>query len=397
MTKKTKIGLILVPEHTNYGAQLQSFATQKAVESFGCDTEILIYRANKSNRNIKFYWGLIPWFINNLRTPKVQNRYKGLDENHEKNHQLRKAASKNFKETYLKNIRICNGYKELVQAGSSYNAVLIGSDQMWQPGVAFGNFISMRFVPKGVRRISYATSCGVSKYPKYCYRSAKDMWESFDFLSTREEQGKTIIQDVCGKDTKVEVLVDPTYLLSKQEWENYIPIQKKLDEPYVVCYLIGNDVEQKLCAKRYAQCKGLKLVSLMSNESVSEVDMDFADINVMGAGPNDFINWIRGAECVFTDSFHGLAFSVINEKQLYVFYRHKTGIAKTKNSRIDNIIKLWNIQNRLILDSNCNWEKYKEIPINYTILSKKVAEKRIEGLNYLKRALDFKHDNKRTI
>ena len=389
MANKPRIGLILVPEHTNYGAQLQSFATQKAVESFGCDTEIIIYKANKSNRNVKFYWGLIPWFIKRLLASKVQDRYKGLDEVHEKNHQMRKAASKAFKEKYLKNIRICNGYNELVQAGQSYNAVLIGSDQMWQPGVAFGNFISMRFVPDGVRRISYATSCGVSKYPKYCYKSSKDMWMRFDFLSTREEQGKALIKDVCGKNIKVEVLADPTYLLSKQEWEDCIPTQKMLKEPYVVCYLIGNDVEQKLCAKRYAQHKGLKIVSLMSNESVSPVDMNFADINIMGAGPEDFINWIRGADCLFTDSFHGLAFSVINEKQLYVFYRHKSGVSVTKNSRIDNIIQMWGIQNRLIVDENFDWVNYIETPIDFDIVSQKVAEKRTEGLFYLKKALNF--------
>lgn len=69
MANKPKVGLILVPNHTNYGAQLQSYATQQVVESMGCDTEILEYNGS-SKRNIKFYWGLIPWYIENLRKPK---------------------------------------------------------------------------------------------------------------------------------------------------------------------------------------------------------------------------------------------------------------------------------------------------------------------------------------
>lgn len=390
MVNKPKIGLILVPEHTNYGAQLQSYATKKIVESFDCDTEILVYKPNRINRHIKFYWGLIPWFFVRLFKPNKQNRYKGLDEDHLKNHLMRKAAAKVFKETHLQNMRVCYSYDELVKVVRLYDAVLIGSDQMWPAGIAFGNFISMRFVPKGVRRISYATSCGGFKYPKYCYKSSRDMWTSFDFLSTREEQGKALIQEVCGKDINVEVLVDPTYLLNRQIWEDYIPAKKMLDEQYILCYLIGNDMEQKLCAKRYAQKKGLKLVALMSNESVSPIDMDFADINILGAGPEDFINWIRGTECLFTDSFHGLAFAIINEKQLFVYYRHKSGIDKTKNARIDNVIKMWGIENRLILDVDRDWENYTEIPINYTEVNQIVEKKRVEGLKYLGKALTFK-------
>ena len=90
---KRKVGLILVPEHTNYGAQLQSYATQQVVEAIGCDTEILLYNAN-GQRNLKFYWGMIPWFINNFRKPSREDRYKNLDVEHAENHRLRKLASK---------------------------------------------------------------------------------------------------------------------------------------------------------------------------------------------------------------------------------------------------------------------------------------------------------------
>ena len=386
--EKRKIGLILVPEHTNYGAQLQSYAIQQVVEALGCDTEIILYQSD-GHRHIKFYWGLIPWYISNFCNRKRVDRYKNLDEIHAENHRLRKDASKAFMSCYLKNFHKCIGYNELVKVGSSYDSVLIGSDQMWPAGVAFGNFVSMRFVPKGVRRISYATSCGVTSYPKYCYKSSADMWRSFEYLSTREKQGKTLIQKVCGKDINVEVLCDPTYLLSKDEWEERMPTKQMLNEKYVLCYLIGNDVEQKKCAKKYAQKLGLKLVSLMSNESVSEIDTTFADVNIMGAGPVDFINWIRGSECFFTDSFHGLAFAVINEKQFYVFYRHKSGTEKTRNSRIDNIIDIWEIRNRLIVEEKRNWDEFEEHSINYELVRTKVAKKRKEGLSYLRRALSF--------
>ena len=77
--EKRKIGLILVPEHTNYGAQLQSYAIQQVVEALGCDTEIILYQSD-GHRHIKFCWGLIPWYISNFLKSKPDGRYKNLDE-----------------------------------------------------------------------------------------------------------------------------------------------------------------------------------------------------------------------------------------------------------------------------------------------------------------------------
>lgn len=384
MSKK-KIGLVLACMHTNYGAQLQSYATQQAVESLGFDTEVIIHKS-AGRKHIKFYWGMIPWYINILRKPKKSDRYKNIDADHALNLKKRIENYKRFNKEYMHNINTYVGYSNLCNGGKQCDAVLIGSDQMWIPGVAFGNHISLRFVPDNVRKISYATSCGVSEYPKYVYKSSRDMWRRFDYISTREEQGKKIIMAVCG-DIDVKVVLDPTYILTKEEWEQRIPYKRMLEEKYVFCYFLGNNVAQKKYAQQYAASKGVKLVSIMSNESVSPVDMTFSDINTMDASPVEFINWIRGAECVFTDSFHGLAFSVINEVQFYVFYRHQQNVQGSRNSRIDNILKLWELQSRLI----ANPENVKNItensPIDYLKVGDKLNNERSYSLDYLKTSL----------
>lgn len=383
--KKKKIGLVLATRHTNFGSQLQSYATQQAVDALGFDTEIVMYKST-SRRNIKFYWGMIPWYINALRKPKKSERHKNLDAEHELNHKKRVANAKKFNEEFMHDMKVYVGYDKLCEAGKQFDAVLIGSDQMWIPGVAFGNHISLRFVPDNVRKVSYSTSCGVSSYPWFVYRSSRDMWKRFQYLSTREEQGKKIIHDVCG-DIDVKVVVDPTYLLSKEEWEQRIPYKKMLDEKYIFCYLIGNNLAQKKCVQQYAKSKGLKLVSIMSNESVSPIDMTFSDINTMDASPVDFINWIRGAECVFTDSFHGLAFSVINEIPFFVFYRHQQNSKESKNSRIDNILNMWSLQSRLIINPDKDINLIENKSIDYLKVKVIVNNKRKESLDYLKNAL----------
>lgn len=114
-------------------------------------------------------------------------------------------------------------------------------------------FNSLRFAPKGVRRISYATSLGVSSYPKHCWNSARDMWKHMDYISVREEQGAKIIREICGNKVEAKVVVDPTYLMTKEQWEDVIPPKRMTDKKYVFCYFLGEDIHAKQCAKRYAK------------------------------------------------------------------------------------------------------------------------------------------------
>lgn len=381
-----KIGLVLAC-CTNYGALLQAYATQQIIKKMGYETEIIIYEPDKKSRHIKFDWGLLPYLIatawesyHNSKIVEV------LDEVHERNKLDRVSVMNTFCDTRLENRNIYKGYDNLKAAGEACDVVLIGSDQMWLPGTTFGNHISLRFVPDNVRKVSYATSLGVSYYPWYCRHSAKRVWNRMDYISVREEQGKKIIQNICG-DIPVSVVLDPTYLLTKEQWQELIPYQKKEDDKYVLCYFLGNDDSTYYCAQRFARSKGLKLLSILSDESSSPNDMSYADRYITGSAPEDFINFIRGAEYIFTDSFHGIAFSVINEKQFFVLYRRMQNTRFSRNSRIDNILNMWGLSGRLILDKEIDWDSYNETVIDYSIARALVINKRNESLAFLDNAL----------
>ena len=87
-----------------------------------------------------------------------------------------------------------------------------------------------------------------------------------------------------------------------------------------------------------------------------------------------------------TDSFHGLAFSVINNKQFYVFYRTKIGSKNSRNSRIDNILKMWGLESRLVLNE-ASVGDFDTAVINYEIVNSKISEKRQKSMDYLVNAL----------
>ncbi len=381
-----KIGLCIAYTGTNFGQLLQAFATQQIVRMKGFQPEIIRYNSGK-NKGIKFSYGSVV-----VATKKIINALKRKgskpgavieDETHKANRSLRKAAADSFRESRLNNIVHCNGITELTNKSREYFAVLVGSDQVWLPDVAVSNFFTLRFAAPGVRRISYATSLGVSSYPNYAKKPAGDFWKQIDFLSVREQQGKEIIQSIV--DVPVEVVADPTYLLTREEWLELIPQEKVIEDGYVLCYFLGDSEPLKEYARKFADRKGLRLVSILSDECNSD-DSKFADEVLTGKSPEDFVNLIRNAEYILTDSFHGLAFSVINQKQFLIFYRRRTDVKESRNSRIDNIVRSWDIEDRLIQDP----EK-QALPANdidYSAVSEKVKVLRAKSLAFLDKAFN---------
>lgn len=386
--QKNKIGLVLAYKGTNYGMHLQGYAIQQLLDDLGFKTEIIDYQATGIFHGVSIRKGigcyLFQMFKSHFLNKKNIVNWPDLQR---KNNKLRQAVSDDFRKSKLHNIVKIDGYNNLRHYASECSAILIGSDQMWLPGVCFGNFLSLRFVPENIKKISYATSLGVSSYPKYQYSSSRSMWNRIEFLSTREQEGKNVINEICpNKDVKV--VVDPTYLFSKEQWLEKIPFERKFTDKYVLCYFLGNNDRSKESAQAYARKRGLKIVSILSNESYSEFDIVFCDEVVIGATISDFVNLIRGAECVFTDSFHGLAFSVINEKQFYIYYRKRDDAVQSRNSRIDNILRLWNLSDRLVLDNRTNWTS-EDVLIDYqNKVTPKVKELREDSLIWLQKALN---------
>lgn len=395
MGNKKSIGLVMAYTGASYGMNLQAFATQYVIEKLGYATDIIPPLENTwSLKNIPLDWGLFiyaPKVILKRFTEKKRSKelYPVWGKLHTENKKKRFDAAKDFRSRFLHNIGPKMSYEELAKYSEKYNAVLIGSDQCWLPGFSYSRRLSLSFVPKNVRRLSYSTSLGVSAYPWYVRNNSRKVWKTFDYVSVREEAGRKIIKDICGEDFPVELVVDPTYLISYDEWKQLIPESRMNENKYVLSFILGNNKEQMLCAKRFAQTKGLELVSILSNESSADIDTTYPDRVIIGASPDEFVNYVRGAEFIFTDSFHGIAFSVINKKQFYTFYR-KRGEKQAKysrNSRIDNILQLWQIQHRLITDYAVDWQSSDIKDIDYEKVDSLVEQMKKHSFEYLLKAL----------
>lgn len=343
-----KVGLSVCYDTKNFGSQLQVLATVKKIEDLGFETEIIRYRKKLS---ISFAIQQLPRFFNPyfIRSKLGAMEKRRLIKKHPFVNQqvaVRNKRFNDFVKTYFSNLsESYYGWKQLKKyAESKYDIFLCGSDQLWLPNNLGSHFYTLEFAPENKPKIAYATSFGVGQIPWYQKGRTRKYLNRFEYLSTREIRGREIIEDLTGKE--VPVVCDPTLLLSAQEWEKLIPMRKVIEDKYIFCYFLGTNPIHREYANRLKQLTGLKIVTIPFLDNFVEMDLSFGDYSLYDIDAADFVNLIRNAEYVLTDSFHGSVFSILNHKQFVTFSRFADNTKNSRNSRISSLLKLLNLEER---------------------------------------------------
>jgi hypothetical protein len=225
---------------------LQAYATIKILERKNIVYEIIRCRRRKSVIN---YIKCIPLVFNPLFCNEIIYRIHGLlknlfvKQNKKRNVMLSKFWKDNFK--YL-SPEFCN-YKELSLYSKKYKACLVGSDQLWRPDGLPENIYDLMFANDDIIKISYATSFGVSEIPLMMRNRTAKFLKRFDFLGVRENWGKKIIRDLIR--IEPNVVLDPTLLFDKNDWDIFFPEEKIYNEPYIFAYLLGPNQEYRRLTK----------------------------------------------------------------------------------------------------------------------------------------------------
>lgn len=327
------IGVCLKYMMRNYGSQLQARATVKIFEDMGLEYEILEYKKKGLLFKIKAIPRLLdPTVIDNMRLSRQKTKSrKAIPEVGERNKLFDAYSQEHFA---AKTVSI-NYFSELKKQAKKYGAVITCSDQLWSPSGLGTNFYNLMFVPDNVRKVSFASSFGVSQIPKYQRKKTRQYLERIEYISMRENQGAAIVKELTGRD--VPVLMDPVFVYSKEEWMGIVPEEKVYDFPYILCYFLGDSEDYRKRVEEFAKKKGIKIVAINFCNSFIEYDKHFGDVVPYDVNPDRFLNLLRGAAYVCTDSFHGAAFSIINEKQFAIFNRYADDSVVSKNSRIDSL------------------------------------------------------------
>ena len=280
-----------------------------------------------------------------------------------------------------------DSFEELTKAcNEKYSDVIVGSDQLWLPSNIYADYYTLNFVPDNVNKISYATSFGAAVIPKWQRESVKRFLERFQHLSVREQKGRELIKELTGLDAKIAC--DPTLLFGADEWLEIQDEKPFIDGKYIFCYFLGNNQLHRRFANELKEKTGYKIVALQHLDEYVKADENFGDIKPYNVGPSEFVNLIRNAEYVCTDSFHGSVFSSIYNKRFFTFMRFKADSTMSTNSRITSLLSILGLEDRLLTGEE-NAENYMNREINFEDVNKRLENFRKESLEYLKEALNI--------
>lgn len=367
-----KVAILTITNGQNYGNRLQNYATQALLNSLGVEAETVINTTNQNVINDKNIIGSFKYIVATAYSKILVTNLPRL------NKILRRKSFNDFNEKYIKfssyiisRNNIPDDFKD------KYDYFICGSDQVWNPNFIFNSEIDFLTFAKSGQRIAYSPSFGISELPNSCKDNYRKWLTGMDYLSVREEAGARIIKEIA--DREAIVLLDPTFMLCKNEW---LKIAKKpkfisnLDKKFILTYFLGNkDRKSDKKINDIAKKHNLKIINLM----------DINDKNIYSVNPSEFIWLINNCELMCTDSFHGVVFSLILKTHFIVFERKSIGASM--NSRLETLLSKFDMENRLdknIINDN------EVFNVDFSNVDEIINYEKERSFQYLKNALNIK-------
>lgn len=325
---KNKIAVLTLYGCFNYGNRLQNYAVEQMVKEWGFEPRSVAYDDGRIRGRAS---GLLKAGARKLFSA-FSNPYQARSRRY-----LNFAA---FNQELLNVVRMGSFAKQMRQ----FAGIIVGSDQVWNPielkdsGFYFADF------PVGCVRCSLAASFGVDQIPNELKGRYVDGLKHFDLLSVREDAGKSIVKELCGREA--DVLLDPVFYLDKGQWR---AIERKPKEPlgeaYFVCYFLGRPSRADWeLIEQYEKKTGYQRVDLYEKGSAHYV-----------SGPREFLYFADHAQMVFTDSFHAVSFSIIFERAFWAF--HRKDHQEDMFSRLKTLLKKFGLEGRVASNSDKEWEQ----------------------------------------
>ena len=362
--------------HNNYGTSLQGYALLKVLQRLGHDVEIINYEKRSCVKE------KVVWVINAIRIGEwheVASRLKGnhilykLHQDFAQNISKRTEAVDAYKaKKLLPQFQRYVGYAALHEGSKRYDAVVVGSDQVWTPMGLPTRFYNLLFVDDRVRKVAYASSFGVSDIPDFQKEQTGMYLDRFHAIGVREQRGKEIVEALSHQ--QVQVVADPTLLLLGDQWKQELnedisasteKNRKRAEQGgYIFCYFLGSNQEARKAARDLQQLTGLRILNIRHMDEYVATDEQFGDEAPYDVDPNDFVRYVAHADYVCTDSFHCTVFSIIFHRRFMTFYRFAQTSKTGRNSRIDSLFQIADIPHCHLfsgdiknINETIDWEK----------------------------------------
>lgn len=344
-----KIGILTYHRAENYGALLQAYALRTYLQSHGHEVSFVDYwpdyHANyfkvfSWNRfmaaswkgKIEYLLGATVWLCPKLTRSKQLQRFI-----HE-----RLGVSGNPR------------YNEKTQATEHYDVVVYGSDQIWRKqnmgGVGFDDWYFGAENVVADKKIVYAGSMGTVKTTPADEAYIKKMMQHFQAISVREADLQEYLK---SQGVESKLVIDPVFLLSKEQWLSVADQEKKKKEKYILFYNLLNKQESVLFAEKLSKETGLPIKEINKKKSFKHLRKRY----ISKVSVEEFLQLMHDAEYVVSNSFHGVAFSLILHKQFFA-----VGMRERAN-RVKSLLDNAGIPERYLEDTYVSLTHV--CPINY--------------------------------
>lgn len=366
-----KIGTVTYHRANNYGAELQAYALFKYLKNLGYDVEIVDYWPKYHSR-IYSVFGFILNYLHSIRRIKNILRFPIVL------FLCIKIVIKNRRYSKFRSNYMIIGPKEGM---ASYDAVFYGSDTIWNNKIANG-FDPVYWgdkVIKSTYKFSYAPSMGNVIDTEDTYLFCKKMLPNFRRISVRESNLIEKFKEWGWND--VVQVGDPAFLLSKEQWSELIPSSKN-EEDYILIYNLEESAVATKIAEELSSKTNLRIIKL-----TGYVQKTLKKNVIDTAGPIEFLDLIKNAKYIVTSSFHGVAFSIIFEKQFCFHSNNET-------ERISSILSLCGLSDRFVANEHVDIFS-KEI--DYKEVKNKLDVIRSSSFSYLDNCLKIASKDERNM
>ena len=392
-----KIGIITYHFPYNCGATLQCFALQTKLEELGHEVCVINYR---------------PWYHQNRYTPLKNPIYFAKKMYHEpasntigkwkhaaggfyrairswkRYSEVAKKDKKfrSFVKKYLKETNVYRTIKQLQQNPPKCDVYIAGSDQLWNSAITGGSFDRAYFLDFGdetIKRMTYSVGADFSKLSDPV-KSLSDIVKKLDIISLREEKWMPFVKEAAtGIPTHVDV--DPTLLLKSEKYDSHMALLKPEKEAYILTYTMVGETQKEIYngAKLLSEKLGLKVIDVSGDPG--QMNKKVEDNRL--CGPDEFLWYIKNAEYVITNSFHGTVFSVIFKKKFVTIPHAVTG------NRVTELLDKLGLSTRY---HRVPTEAVKEITkdIDYAVVDQKLDVLRNHSITFLQDCINGMLANK---
>lgn len=362
------VGILSMQKVINYGSYLQAYALKQMLIDCGAESVSFIdivpgcqlpgYETHGTKYIMKRLQAL--WIV--ICQGRIFSKRRTLD--------FMKQVAATIRSTwgYL-------GISSYPQLDETYDIAVIGSDEVFHccQSTSWGYTKQLYGdIPTANRIYSYAASFGATSLNDIkslgIDQEISSELKKLSSISVRDENSRNIVEAITG--IRPHLHIDPVLAYGyKKELANVLPVD---ESGYVLVYSYPdriNDKQEIYAIKKIAKEKGKRLISVMSR-------YDWCDRAIIPT-PLELLSWVKNADYVISETFHGTIFAIIAHRQFVTISR------KSSLPKLTSMLMPYGLSDRLLLSAD-NMGHILDTKIDYSVVESKLEELRQESISFLK-------------